>query len=57
VWSILKGCDLANRAHRTITEAIAAAQLGLLRIRRTPELQWGCLRHTGLNLAPTTSPT
>lgn len=57
VWSILKGCDLANRAHRTIGEAIAAAQVGLLRIRRSPELLWGCLRHTGLDLNPTTSPT
>src|SRR4029453_11121262 len=54
VWSILKGCDLAGRAHRTIAEAIAAAiaaaQVGLLRIRRTPALLWSCLQHAGLDL-------
>lgn len=55
LWSALKGRELANHGCRTVAELIRLAQLGLIRIRRTPELLWGFLRHAGLPLP--TSPT
>jgi transposase len=50
LWSALKGGDLAGHACRNVDELLLAAQVGVIRIRREPELLWGFLRHTGLPL-------
>jgi hypothetical protein len=50
LWSTLKGRDLAGHACRNVDELLLAAQVGVIRIRREPELLWGFLRHTGLPL-------
>jgi hypothetical protein len=43
--------ELANLAPPTLAEVIAQAHRGIQRVRRTPHLAYGLLRHTGLSVA------
>jgi transposase len=48
VWSNLKGVELANLVTEHLGDIIRAAEAGIDRIRRTPQLAYGFLHSCGL---------
>jgi transposase len=51
LWSCLKAVELANLTSPTLAEVIQQAHLGVERVRRTPQLAYSFLRHTGLSVS------
>jgi transposase len=51
LWSSLKAVELANLTSPTLAEVIAQAHQGIRRVRQTPHLAYGFLRHAGLSVA------
>jgi transposase len=51
LWSRLKAVELANLTSPTLAEVIQQAHLGVERVRRTPQLAYSFLRHTGLSVS------
>jgi len=48
VWANLKGRELANLVTDTLGDLVDAAHAGIDRIRRTPDLAYGCLHRCRL---------
>ena len=51
LWSTLKAVELANLTSPTLAEVIQQAHRGVERVRRTPQLAYSFLRHTGLSVS------
>jgi transposase len=51
LWSSRKAVELANLTLPTLTEVIDQAHRGIDRVRRTPQLAYSFLRHTGLSVS------
>jgi transposase len=51
LWSNLKAVELANLTVPTLAEVINQAHQGVKRVRRTPQLAYSFLRHTGLSVS------
>ena len=51
LWSSLKAVELANLTLPTLAEGITQAHRGVRRVRQTPHLAYGFLRHAGLSVA------
>jgi hypothetical protein len=51
LWSSLKAVELANLAPPTLAEVITQAHHGIERVRRTPQLAYSFLRHTGRSVS------
>ncbi|NMC85725.1 MAG: IS630 family transposase [Anaerolineaceae bacterium] len=49
LWGNIKGRELANRCAEGLGDAAAALRRGMARVRRTPSLARGFLRHAGLS--------
>jgi transposase len=50
VWANLKGRELANRCDLEIAATVAAAKVGIARVRGNQQLLFSFLAHTGLSL-------
>jgi hypothetical protein len=57
LWSSLKAVELANLTSPTLAEVIDQVQRGIDRVRRTPNLPYSFLRHTGLSVSCHINPT
>jgi transposase len=51
LWSSLKAGELANLTTPTLGEVREQAHRGIERVRRTPQLAYSFLRHTGLSVS------
>ena len=51
LWLCLKAAELANLTSPTRAEVIDQAHRGVERVRRTPQLAYSLLRHTGLSVS------
>jgi transposase len=51
LWSSLKAVELANLTSPSLAEVIDQAHRGIRRVRQTPNLAYGFLRHAGLSVA------
>jgi hypothetical protein len=51
LWSSLKAVELANLTSPTLAQVIDQAHQGVERVRRTPQLAYSFLRHTGLSVS------
>jgi transposase len=49
LWGNVKGQELANACPDDLAGAATALRRGMARIRRSPTLSWGFLRHAGLS--------